>query len=274
MFTNPDIFKSGSLEQISAQLRFNIIEMSHKARSAHLGSCLSCVDILTALYFNILKVDPSNPEMPERDIFILSKGHAAMALYSVLAARGFFDPEMLKDYNQDGGVLAEHPPASGLAGVEAATGSLGHGLPISTGQALAMKLNHEPQRVFCLLSDGETNEGSVWEAALFASAQKLNNLICFIDYNKWQATGRSDEVLNITTHADKWSSFGWDVECIDGHDCQQIISAAHNPSEKPKMVIADTVKGRGVSFMEDDNNWHYRVPNPEEIQQAKQELGI
>ncbi|MCH1516564.1 MAG: thiamine pyrophosphate-dependent enzyme, partial [Alphaproteobacteria bacterium] len=177
MFINPDIFRSGSLEQISAQLRFNIIEMSYKARSAHLGSCLSCVDILTALYFNILKVNPSNPEMPERDIFILSKGHAAMALYSVLAARGFFNPEMLKDYNQDGGVLAEHPPASGLAGVEAATGSLGHGLPISTGQALAMKLKHAPQRVFCLLSDGETNEGSVWEAALFASAQKLNNLI-------------------------------------------------------------------------------------------------
>jgi len=274
MFTNPDIFKSGSLEQISAQLRFNIIEMSHKAHSAHLGSCLSCVDILTALYFNILNVDPSNPEMPERDIFILSKGHAAMALYSVLAARGFFNSELLKDYNQDGGVLAEHPPASGLAGVEAATGSLGHGLPISTGQALAIKLKHTPQRVFCLLSDGETNEGSVWEAALFASAQKLNNLICFIDYNKWQATGRSDEVLNVTAHADKWSSFGWDVECIDGHDCQQIISAANSPSEKPKMIMADTVKGRGVSFMEDDNNWHYRVPNLEEIQKAKQELGI
>ena len=274
MFTNPDIFQAGSLEQISAHLRYTIIEMSHNARSAHLGSCLSCVDILTALYFKILKVEPYNSKMPERDIFILSKGHAAMALYSVLAARGFFDSKMLKDYNQNGGVLTEHPPASGLAGVEAATGSLGHGLSICTGQALAIKLKQGTQRVFCLMSDGETNEGSVWEAALFASAQKLNNLICFIDYNKWQATARSDRVLNVTSHADKWSSFGWDVECIDGHDCQQIISAARSSSEKPKMIIANTVKGRGVSFMEDDNNWHYRVPNLEEIQQAKQELGI
>lgn len=272
MFTNPNIFQSGSLEKIAAQLRINIIEMSHKARSAHLGSCLSCVDILTVLYFKILEIDPANPGMQKRDIFILSKGHAAMALYSVLAARGYFDPEMLKSYNQNGGILAEHPPASGLAGVEAATGSLGHGLPMSTGQALAIKLNSGTQRVFCLLSDGETNEGSVWEAALFASAHKLDNLICFIDHNKWQATGRSDEVLNVTAHAEKWLAFGWNVQCIDGHDHQQIISAAHNASAKPKMIIADTVKGRGVSFMEDDNNWHYRVPNAEELHQAKKEL--
>ena len=248
--------------------------MSHDARSAHLGSCLSCIDILTSLYFNVLQIDPTKPECDERDIFILSKGHAAMALYAVLAAKGFFPPAQLVTYNQDGGILAEHPPAEGVPGVEAATGSLGHGLPIATGEALAIKMRNQDRRVFCVISDGETNEGSVWEAALFAAAYSLNNLIVYLDYNKWQATGRSDDILNVTSHAEKWTSFGWEVVHVDGHNCKQISAASKNISKRPKLVIADTIKGRGVSFMEDDNNWHYRVPNNAEVLLAKTELGV
>ena len=274
MSTNPESFIGKTLDEISALLRYRVVQMCHDSKSAHLGSSLSCIDILSSLYFQILNVKPDVPNWLERDIFILSKGHAAMALYAALAAKGFFPPELLEQYNNDGGLLAEHPPASGLPGVEAATGSLGHGLSISTGEALAIKMREQKRRVFCLISDGETNEGSVWEAALFAAAHKLDNLIVFLDYNKWQATGRSDEVLNITAHSDKWRAFGWDVEMIDGHDCDQIVSSSYNNSTKPKLIVADTVKGKGVSFMEDDNNWHYRVPNKEEVQIAREELGV
>ena len=274
MFTNPEPAIEKNLDEISASLRFSVVQMCHDSKSAHLGSCLSCIDILSSLYFQVLNVKPDIPDWPGRDIFILSKGHAAMALYATLAAKGFFAADLLEQYNQDGGLLAEHPPASGLAGVEAATGSLGHGLPIATGEALAIKMREQKRRVFCLISDGETNEGSVWEAALFAAAHKLDNLIVFLDYNKWQATGKSDEILNTTAHADKWRAFGWDVEMIDGHDCHQIVTSSYNNSNKPKLIVADTVKGKGVSFMEDDNNWHYRVPNKEEVQIASEELGI
>ena len=274
MSTNPESFIGKTLDEISASLRYRVVQMCHDSKSAHLGSSLSCIDILSSLYFQILNVNPQIPDWPERDIFILSKGHAAMALYAALAAKGFFPPELLEQYNKDGGLLAEHPPASGLAGVEAATGSLGHRLPIATGEALAIKMREQKRRVFCLISDGETNEGSVWEAALFAAAHKLDNLIVFLDYNKWQATGRSDEVLNTTAHAEKWRAFGWDVEMIDGHDCDQIVRSSYNGTTKPKLIVADTVKGKGVSCMEDDNNWHYRVPNKEEVQIARQELGI
>ena len=267
-------FSGKSLADISALLRFRIIEMCHASKSAHLGSSLSCVDLLSCLYFDILNIRPDQPDWAERDIFILSKGHAAMALYATLAARGYFPADLLYAYNQDGSMLTEHPPASGLAGVEAATGSLGHGLPIAVGEALAINMLEQKRRVFCLISDGETNEGSIWEAALFAAANNLNNLIVFLDYNKWQATGRSDEVLNITAHSDKWCAFGWNVEMINGHDYEQIVAASNNDSSQPKLIIADTIKGKGVSFMEDDNNWHYRVPNQEEVQIAKEELGL
>ncbi|MDC3193531.1 transketolase [Alphaproteobacteria bacterium] len=274
MFTNHKSFSGKSLAEISSLLRYQIIQMCHDSKSAHLGSSLSCVDILSTLYFQVLNVRADMPDWSERDIFILSKGHAAVALYATLAAKGYFPYAWLKQYNKDGGVLAEHPPASGISGVEAATGSLGHGLPIATGEALAIRMRRQNRRVFCLISDGETNEGSVWEAALFAGAHQLSNLIVFLDYNKWQATGRSDEVLNTTAHEDKWRAFGWDVEMINGHDFEQIVASSQNRSSKPKLIIADTVKGKGVSFMEDDNNWHYRFPTYEEVQIAREELGI
>ena len=274
MSINNELVSDKSLAEISALLRYKVIQMCHESKSAHLGSSLSCVDILSSLYFQVLNIRPDEPDWSERDIFILSKGHAALALYAALASKGYFPNDWLTQYNQDGGILAEHPPAFGVPGVEAATGSLGHGLPIATGQALGMKMRQRNSRVFCLISDGETNEGSVWEAALFSAAHHLDNLVVFLDYNKWQATGRSDEVLNVTAHSDKWRAFGWEVEMINGHDHKQIIEASHNDSSKPKLIVADTVKGKGVSFMEDDNNWHYRVPNCEEVRIARVELGF
>ena len=236
------------------------------------------MDILVALYFDILNVDPSNPKDRDRDIFIMSKGHAAMALYAVLSKRGFFDERNLEQFNIDGSMLAEHPTAKGVPGVEAATGSLGHGLPIAAGQALGMKLNSKgsdtKNRVYALLSDGENNEGSVWEAAMFASSNKLNNLTVFIDYNKWQATGRSDEIMNGSALVDRWKAFGWETHYINGHDMLEILNAGSIRSDVPVAIIADTVKGKGVSFMEDDNNWHYRIPNMAEVAQAREELGV
>ncbi len=267
----------GALKDQAAQLRGRIIEMCHASKSAHLGSSLSCVDVLTAAYWHVLNVDPSRPQDPDRDRFILSKGHAAMALYATLAARGYFPEEELKTYNQDGGRLAEHPPANLLPGVEAATGSLGHGLPIGIGCAMAGRMQGKNYRVFALLSDGENNEGSVWEAAMFAAAQKLDRLCVVVDYNKWQATGRSNETLELSPLREKWAAFGWDAHEVDGHDVGQLaslMSEIPNGSGKPVAFIAHTVKGKGVSFMEDDNNWHYRAPTAEEVELAHKELGL
>jgi transketolase len=266
------------LRRRAAELRGQVIWMSHRASAAHLASCLSCIDVLTAAYWHALRIDPAKPLDPERDRFILSKGHAAMALYSTLAYRGYFPRELLDTYTADGGKLAEHPPANLLPGVEAATGSLGHGLPIACGHALAMRIKGgSSYRVFALMSDGECNEGSVWEAAMFAAAQKLDNLCVVVDYNKWQATARSNETLQLSPLREKWESFGWDAHEIDGHDVGALANALANTpngSGKPVAFIAHTVKGKGVSFMEDDNNWHYRAPTADEVQQARKELGL
>lgn len=251
--------------------------MCHRSGSAHLGSSLSCIDILTAAYWGILNIDPLRPYDTNRDRFILSKGHAAMALYATLADRGFFDHEELKTYNKDGGRLAEHPPANLLPGVEAATGSLGHGLPLAVGMAIAGRLSKADYRVYALLSDGENNEGSVWESAMFAAAQKLDRLLVIVDYNKWQATGRSNNVLQLSPLREKWQAFGWDAYEIDGHNMEELIDhLSRHPagSGKPVALIAHTVKGKGVSFMEDDNNWHYRVPTADEVSKAFKELGL
>jgi transketolase len=267
------------LQRKAAELRGEVIGMSCRAKSAHLASCLSCIDILTAAYWHALQIDPAAPGDPARDRFILSKGHAAMAIYATLAHRGFFPLSLLETYTVDGGTLAEHPPANLLPGIEAATGSLGHGLPIACGHALANRINggSGSYRVFALLSDGECNEGSVWEAAMFAAAQNLDNLCIVIDYNKWQATARSNETLRLSPLREKWESFGWDAHEIDGHDVGALaraLSAVPNGSGRPVALVAHTVKGKGVSFMEDDNNWHYRAPTPEEVVRARKELGL
>ena len=265
------------LERIARELRFRTVRTSHLSGTPHLGSCLSCLDLLVYLYWRVLKIDPSNAKDEGRDRFILSKGHAAPVLFQVLAERGFFSVEDLEDYGKDGSIFGEHPPAPKyLPGIEAATGSLGHGLPMGLGMALAARIQGASYRTYVILSDGECNEGSVWEAALMAAAQKISSLTVFVDYNKWQATGRSNEVLGLAPLAAKWAAFGWSVQEIDGHDFAAIEAAASKSDElgRPKVIIANTVKGKGVSFMEDDNNWHYRIPLAEEVRKAATELQI
>ncbi|MEJ0016643.1 MAG: transketolase [Acetobacteraceae bacterium] len=266
-----------TLKSAAARLRGKVIEMSHAASSAHLASSLSCCDIVAAAYWGVCNIDPARPDDPLRDRFILSKGHAATALYAALAFRGFFPEALLETYCQDGGMLAEHPPARMLPGIEAATGSLGHGLPIGIGMALAGRMRGETFRVYALLSDGENNEGSVWEAAMFAAAQKLNNVCVIVDYNKWQATARSNETLQLAPLREKWEAFGWDAVETDGHDIgalTALMRAVPDGGDRPRAIIAHTVKGKGVSFMEDDNNWHYRAPTAEEVVLAHKELGL
>ena len=265
------------LEGVIRRLRAETVALSHQKKVPHLGSDLSCIDILAVLYWRILRIDPARPHDAVRDRFILSKGHAAKALYVALAHRGFFDLAELATFNDPGGRLPEHPGPGCVPGIEAATGSLGHGLSLGLGMALAGRLNGLDYRVYVLLSDGECNEGSVWEAAMMAAAQSAGTLTAIVDYNKWQATGRSKEVLALEPLADKWRAFGWDAREVDGHDTEQLRTAlaetARNPT-KPGVIIAHTVKGKGVSFMEDDNNWHYRIPTAEEVDRAYRELGL
>ena len=270
------------MKAIAREIRGQVVQMSHAKKTPHLGSSLSCVDIVVAAYWGLLRIDPQNPWDPGRDRFILSKGHAATTLYAALAWRGYYDPAVLETYNQDGGHLAEHPCLRCVPGVEASTGSLGHGLPLALGMALAQRIRH-PQagtrqyRCFVLMSDGECEEGTVWEAALFAAAQKIDNVAVVIDYNKWQATGRSDEIMALSPLVDKWRAFGWSASEVDGHDMaalQTALEKVPDGSGKPLAIIAHTVKGKGVSFMEDDNNWHYRTPTAEELQAARKELGL
>ena len=264
-----------SLENLGKEIRRRIINTSHYARIPHVGSCLSCLEILIYLYWEELVIDVKNPNNPNRDRFILSKGHGAPALFQVLAERGFFPLKELNNFGKAGSVFHEHPPKPGyIPGVEAATGSLGHGFPMALGMAVAGKIQNKKFNTYSLLSDGECNEGSIWEAAMLASAKKINNLTVIIDFNKWQATGRSEEIMALTPLTEKWSSFGWDVQEIDGHDYTQINNAfkkAHT-QEKPSAIIAHTIKGKGISFMEDDNNWHYKIPSKSELDAALKEL--
>ena len=271
-----DSMDFSEIEKITRKIRSKVLEMDYKADVAHLASALSCVDILAVLYWKILRISPENPKDSNRDRFILSKGHAAMALYAALAYKGFFQESLLDTFGKQGTLFAEHPDR-GIPGVEAATGSLGHGLPLGIGMALAGRIQQKDYRVYVLLSDGECNEGSVWEAAMFAPAHKLDNITVIIDYNKWQATGRSKEITALEPLAAKWQSFGWSTYEINGHDLKklfEVLSNSHDGSGRPVAIIAHTVKGKGVSFMEDDNNWHYRVPNEEEFNKAKMELGF
>jgi transketolase len=223
---------------------------------------------------------PSRIGQPDRDRFILSKGHAAPALFQVLARKGIFPPDILEQlarYGEDGTLFGEHPPAHGIPGVEAATGSLGHGLPLGLGLALASRIQGFDNRVFVLMSDGECNEGSVWEAAMLAGAQKVERLAVIIDFNKWQATGRSEEVMALNPLREKWQAFGWSAREVDGHDIGSLVSLVDrfpDGSGRPVVLIAHTIKGKGVSFMEDDNNWHYRTPTQGEVHTAMTELGL
>jgi len=262
-------------KKLSKHIRKKILKMVFNSQTSHIGSSLSIVDILTVLYFKILSIDPKNPWSEDRDRFILSKGHACASLYATLALRGFFSEEILDTYCLDGGVLPGHSTMHCAPGVEVSTGSLGHGLSMGVGMAIATKHDKRNYRVFVILSDGECDEGSVWEAAMFASQHKLDNLIAIIDRNKLQAFGRTEEVVGLEPLKDKWTAFGWAVKEIDGHNFSEIEKTlAQVPfiKNKPSAVIAHTIKGKGVSFMENQLAWHYKSPNKEQLEVALKEL--
>jgi transketolase len=264
------------LTALARRIRAHTLRMVHKARASHVGSCFSMTDLLAALYGAVLRVDPQRPDWLDRDRFVLSKGHGAAAIYATLAECGFFPVEWLDTYCCDGTRLAGHITHYGVPGVEVSSGSLGHGLSYAAGFALAGKRDGRDYRTFALLSDGECDEGSVWEAALFAPHHRLDNLIAVVDYNKIQSFGTVKEVLDLWPFADKWRAFGWAVRQIDGHDFDDILGALRAvPFEpgRPSCVIAHTVKGKGVGFMEDKLEWHYRSPDAAQLGQAIAELG-
>ena len=267
-----------SLRILSNELRKNIIRTSHNARIPHIGSCLSCLDLLVYIYWEELSINIKNPTDPNRDRFILSKGHGAPGLFQVLAERGFYPKSKLETFGKEGSVFHEHPPKPGyIPGIEAATGSLGHGLPMALGMAIARRIKNQNYRTYALLSDGECNEGSIWEAAMLAGGEKVNDLTVIVDFNKWQATGRSKEIMALEPLTDKWKSFGWHVQEIDGHNFEQMKTSFHLAKEKkdqPSAIIAHTIKGKGISFMEDNNNWHYKIPNEKELNDAIKELEL
>ena len=248
--------------------------MVTRARASHIGSALSIADIVAVLYGRTLSVNPSAPDHPERDRFILSKGHACVAVYAALAETGFIDPALLESYGTDGSALMAHISHK-VPGVEFSTGALGHGLPFGTGKALAAKRLGNNWRTVVLTSDGEWGEGSNWEAALFAAHHKLDNLLCIIDYNKLQSLTTVDETLRLEPLHSKFEAFGWVVKEVDGHDHDTLAVAldpASWPAGKPAMLIAHTTKGKGVSFMENKVEWHYRNPTPELLTQAVAEI--
>lgn len=266
------------LEGTAKELRKKIFKMIYKAGGGHIAPSLSIVEILTVLYFGgVMKYDPANRHWEGRDRFVLSKGHASAALFSVLAQAGYFDSKTLDTYCQKGSVLGGHPDMHKVPGVEASTGALGHGLPYASGMALAGKLNKADYRVYVLLGDGECQEGSVWEAALFAAQQKLGNLTVIVDYNKIQAMDRLENIIGLESLADKWKAFGWDVAEVDGHNTGSLVDVLDNnmsAGAAPKAVIAHTTKGKGISFMENIPIWHYRMPNEEEMKIVFRDLDI
>ena len=262
------------LEKTACKVRIGIIEGVHSAKSGHPGGSLSCADILTYLYFVQMNIDPKNPKMENRDRFVLSKGHAAPALYSVLANRGYFDTELLKTLRHIGSILQGHPDMKHIPGVDMSTGSLGQGISAAVGMALSAKHFGNDFKVYTVLGDGEIEEGQVWEAAMFAANKGLSNLTAFVDYNNLQIDGTVEEVNSPYPIDKKFEAFNWHTIVIDGHDFDQIEAALKEAEtvDKPVAIIAKTVKGKGVSYMENAVNWHGAAPNDELYEQAMTEL--
>ncbi len=260
------------LIQETKNIRKSILLMNHRANASHSGSALSIVELLTVLYFKYLKIDRKNLKDNKRDKFILSKGHASSALYATLAEWGAFEKSFLDKFYIDGGILPGHVDMEAAPGLECAAGSLGHGLSIGLGMAIASKYQKLPSRVVVMISDGELNEGSIWEPLLLAPHLKLDNLTVIVDYNKIQSFGITNEVVNLEPLGEKLKSFNWHLIEIDGHDMMQIENALNEKTDKPKIIVAHTTKGKGVSFMENKLEWHYRSPNKELLEQAYLEL--
>jgi transketolase len=262
------------LKQAALEIRKGIVTEVFSASSGHPGGSLSIADILAYLFFEEMNVNPENPEDPDRDRFVLSKGHAAPALYATLALRGYFPTELLKTFRHKDSILQGHPDMKHIPGVDMSSGSLGQGISAACGMALSAKISEKKYRVWAILGDGECEEGQVWEAAMFASHYGLNNLCAFVDFNGLQIDGPIAEVMNPTPIDEKFKAFGWNVIVIDGNDLDQIDMAAKNAklSSKPTAVICKTVKGKGVSYMENQCGWHGKAPNAEQYEQAMKEL--
>ena len=265
-----------NLKKISNEIRKNIIEEVYNAQSGHPGGALSSVEILTALYFNQMNIDPERPKDENRDRFVLSKGHASAGLYATLAERGFFEKEELKDFRKLGSILQGHPDMKHIPGVDMTSGSLGQGLSAANGMAMASKLDQKGYRVYCLVGDGEIEEGQIWEAAMTSSHYKLDNLCVIVDNNNLQIDGKINEVMNVYPIDEKFKSFGFETINVDGHNIEGLIAAfeeAKKVKGKPTAIIANTIKGKGVSFMENMAGWHGKAPNHEEYELAMKELG-
>ncbi|WP_418789609.1 transketolase [Niallia circulans] len=262
------------LERKAAEIRMSVIDMIYEAGTGHTGSSLSNTDILTVLYYEVMKNDPANPNWEERDRYIQSKGHAVESYWAVLADKGYFPKEELKTFSKFNTRLIGHPNNK-VPGVEMNTGALGHGLSISVGMALAAKMDHKDYRVFTLMGDGELAEGSVWEAAMAASQYKLDNLVGIVDRNRLQITGSTDDVMSNEPLDKKWESFGWDVIEVDGNDIAELVQVFHSIPKtegKPTIILANTIKGKGISFAENEAGWHHHVPSQEEYELAMKEL--
>ena len=263
-------------EQIALKSRISTLQMITKAKAAHLGSSLSVIDILSVLFGEVAEVSKINPDLISSDQVIISKGHAAAGSYAVLSYSGFFDPDILNEYCQDGSLLSGHVTFGKVPGVPFSTGSLGHGLPLGIGLALARQQAKVSSHVYVVMSDGECDEGTTWESALIASQFKLDNLIVLVDRNRLQSFGDTEKTISLEPFKSKWESFGWDVYDCDGHNHSELAKnlsiAKENVNKNPKIVICETIKGKGVSFMENQVVWHYRPPNEEQLEQALAEI--
>lgn len=271
------ITKVEGLANIANDIRIEIIEQVYNANSGHPGGSLSCADILAVLYFNQMNIDSENPNAKGRDRFVLSKGHCAPALYATLARKGYFDKELLKGFRKVESNLQGHPDMKKVPGVDMSTGSLGQGLSAAVGMAIGSKMEHEGYRVYCLLGDGELEEGQVWEAAMSASKNKLDNLCAIVDYNTLQIDGNVEEVAGLIDIKEKFESFGFNVIEVNGHDIEALIHAfnsAKHQKDMPSVIIARTIKGKGVSFMEGKVEWHGKAPNQEQYEEAINELKL
>lgn len=262
-------------QELARRVRIDAVRMVHEHHASHIASALSVVDILAVLYHDIMHINPHNPNMPERDRLVLSKGHAGVAIYATLAEMGFFELERLDQYYSDGSVFSGHVSHKGVPGVELSTGSLGHGVCVAVGMAFAAKRSCKKHRVYAIVGDGECDEGAVWETALFAQQYRLGNLTVVVDHNKMQAMGTCEAVMNLGDLAEKWKAFGWHVISVeDGNNHDQLRNALQSTDDElPTCIIANTVKGKGVSFMENNLLWHYRDPQGDAYIKAMQELG-